>query len=352
MSTGECLPAQSSSRSPLLISVSGLDSNVLSTLAEARVTKVQHFLAWPAAELAKKTGLSIEIIRETASAVHARFGSRPKTALEERDLHRQCTGTSYMPAHLKGQALTTLTGAREGDVVELVGPPGCGKTQHALTLAATVAASGKGVVMIDTSAAISVDRIVQILAAFGLPIADIESTLNRILIIPAGTATRCEQVLAALINDKLTVLAMSNKIAENITSQAMTVVRDVGLVVLDSGASLLAPALGWKWEDGWSGVAFSNALSNQVRTLANLTQATVVLTNRQARRNGGELRAALGRSWAYFCDRRIYLEVEDVGEGLEEDDHFVVIQRRLSKRHGTEAPKKALVGLTGVHILD
>eukprot|EP00173_Palmaria_palmata_P002362 Plantae.Rhodophyta-Palmaria_palmata.ctg250.p1 GENE.Plantae.Rhodophyta-Palmaria_palmata.ctg250~~Plantae.Rhodophyta-Palmaria_palmata.ctg250.p1 ORF type:complete len:346 (+),score=42.30 Plantae.Rhodophyta-Palmaria_palmata.ctg250:193-1230(+) len=336
--------SQTDSGSPLLITVSGIDRSVFSALADARITKVQHFLAWPEVELAKKTDLPVSKIKEISAAVHARFGSKSTTALQERGFHRQGFGTP--------STLTSLTGAKEGDIVELVGPPGCGKTQHALTLVASVASSGKGVVVMDTSAAVSTDRIAQILASFGLTQSDIGSAMNRILILPAGTVEQCELGLAALIDDRLTVLAMSVKTFANLTSPSMLVVRDMGLVVIDSGAALISPTLGWRWKDGWSGVACSNTLSNHIRTLADLTQASVVLTNRLVRKESDELRAALGRSWVYLCDTRIYLDVENNAERPgEDDDSICVVQKRLSKSSGLGAPKRALVGPSGVHIL-
>lgn len=346
MSARDLSSSQTDNLSPLLATVSGIDRSVLSVLADARVTKVQHFLAWPAAELAKKTDLPISTIKQISAAVHARFGSKSTTALQERRFHRQCFGTP--------SALTSLTGAKEGDIVELVGSPGCGKTQHALALVASVAASGKGAVVIDSSAAISTGRIAQILASSGLAPSDVGSAMNRILILPAGTVEQCERVLAALIDDRLTVLSMSVKTCANLTSPSMAVVRDLGLVVVDSGAALIAPTLGWRWKDGWSGVACSNTLSNHIRTLADLTQATVVLTNRLARKESDELRAALGRSWVYLCDTRIYLEVENNEEtpGEEDDDDSIcVVQKRLSKSSGFSAPKRVLIGEHGVHTL-
>lgn len=204
------LPFRSTVLSPLLINVNGIEKNVFSGLAEARKTKIQRFLAWPAGELAKKTELSIDKIKEISSIENARFGPKSATALqEERNFHRQCTGSP--------SAFKSLTRAKEGEIIGLVGPPGCGKTQHALTLVASVAASGRSEVVIDTSAGIFTDRIVQILASFGLSLSDIGSVMHCVLIAPAGTVVPCEQVLAPLIDNRLTVPVMSAKTSENMS---------------------------------------------------------------------------------------------------------------------------------------
>lgn len=124
--------------------------------------------------------------------------------------------------------------------------------------------------------------------------------MDHILIVPAGTVAQCEQVLAALIDDKLTVLAITPKTSENMASPSMSAVilRGMGLLVLHSGAALVSSALGWGSKDGWSGVACSKTLSSHMRTLADLTKARVILTNRVEAKNCERRSVAAGLTFA------------------------------------------------------
>jgi hypothetical protein len=333
-----------SPRHPQLAAVPGISKPVLAALAKSRVTLVQHLLAWPEAELARHSGLSQGVLRAACTAVHAAFAARCRTASDER-------------------ALDGATGNREAELVELVGLPGSGKTQLCLTAAAAAASSGKGVVLFDTSAALSVDRIVDILAACDVSPRGINDALRRTLVIPVGTLAEAGQALSRLVDDVLTVRAAgrtaggangrASSDCQDANVSATAILRDVGLIVFDSPAALLAPVLGWRWPDGWTGYACSNEIATRLRALANLTRARVLTTNRQVRaEQEGDLRAALGRSWAHVCDVRLFLEEERAGaDGDAEPGVLRVVQRRTSSRRGPVEPVTMQVTQAGVSVL-
>jgi hypothetical protein len=352
-----------SPRHPQLAAVPGISKPVLAALAKSRVTLVQHLLAWPEAELARHSGLSQGVLRAACTAVHAAFAARCRTASDERALDGATGNVRYASAMLEARGPAALTGAREAELVELVGLPGSGKTQLCLTAAAAAASSGKGVVLFDTSAALSVDRIVDILAACDVSPRGINDALRRTLVIPVGTLAEAGQALSRLVDDVLTVRAagrtagrangQASSDGQDANVSATAILRDVGLIVFDSPAALLAPVLGWRWPDGWTGYACSNEIATRLRALANLTRARVLTTNRQVRaEQEGDLRAALGRSWAHVCDVRLFLEEERAGaDGDAEPGVLRIVQRRTSSRRGPVEPVTMQVTQAGVSVL-
>jgi len=58
-------------------------------------------------------------------------------------------------------------GLHSGQVIELVGRAGVGKTQWCISMAARVARNGRGVIYVDTEGKFSPERLVQVLLAMG-----------------------------------------------------------------------------------------------------------------------------------------------------------------------------------------
>lgn len=303
-----------SARRPRLESIPGISEAVLTALAKARVTLVQHLLAWPESELARQTGLSQQELCLCFQAVYATFVPRVRSGSNELAMALQANAREVSNAGC--ETVRSLTGAAGGDMVDIIGFPGSGKTQLCLTAAAAVASSGKSVILFDTSAALSVRRIVSILQARDATAGEIEEALNRIVYIPVATITEAETALHRLVEDirvARTVAPASLTLKPSAPGAATVdmkvVLSSIGLVVFDSLASLLAPVLGRKWPDGWTGFSCSNLLASQFRKLATMTNSTILITNRRARQDGSrDQKGALGRSWAHVCDVKAFLE--------------------------------------------
>lgn len=333
-----------SSRLPRLDSVPGISASALASLAAARVTLVQHLLAWPETELVRQTDLSAEELRVCFRAVYAAFVPRARLASEELAIAERARDCRY--AQAIGSALFDLTGAGDGDLVDVIGGPGSGKTQLCLTVAAIAAAAGKGVVLFDTNAALSVRRIATILEARKVATDETETACGRIIHIPVATLTDAEAALSRLSDD----ICVANTIAPmRMTLQpcsgsvggarvnVQNILSNIGLIVFDSVASLLSPALGHKRPDGWDGYACSNSLATHFRSLARMTRATFLVTNRRLGRDGDcEHIGALGRSWAQVCDAKVYLE--EVGKDDADDFSEELVLKIKMKRSAARSP--------------
>jgi RAD51-like protein 3 len=346
-------------RHPYLASVHGIPAEVVARLAKSRVCDVQSLLAWPEAELCRVTDLDRATVRAACAAVHSQYAARRQSAVDidaaAAALSHSTLQCRYPNAALRERSPQALCGARPGDLVELVGVPSSGKTQVCLTAAASVASAGRGVVLLDSSAALDVERVYDILRACGLDEETASLSLKNILVIPVGTLAAAEAALTALVNDIMTVKAMWGALERGEDQSrekddawlACDLLADVGLIVFDSPSSLLSPALGCKWSDGWTGYASSNHISCFVRRLAVLTNAPVLMTNRRVKggRDSEQQRAALGRSWSYVPDVRVYLEPHTSEGGRQ----GLFLSRRIqSKRERVSSATLLCVDACGV----
>ena len=112
-------------------------------------------------------------------------------------------------------------GFRVGQVTELVGQAGVGKTQFCMTCSILVAASGKQVVYIDTENKFRPQRLMEIVRARASLRTDLESIGQNIYILTASTS---EELDAAIAEAKIRLLDSSS--------------RSPGMLVVDSMASL------------------------------------------------------------------------------------------------------------------
>lgn len=351
-------------RLPRLDSVPGISASALASLAAVRVTLVQHLLAWPESELVRQTDMSPEELRVCFRAVYAAFVPRVRMASEELAILEQARGSRLSQA-IAG-ALFDLTGAVDGDLVDVIGGSGSGKTQLCLTAAATAAAAGKGVVLFDTNAALSVRRLAAILEARNVAAGEIEKACDRVIHIPVATLVDAEAALSRLKDDicvartipamRMTVQPCSGSVIGK-SVDVQDILSDVGVIVFDSVASLLLPALGHKRPDGWDGYACSNSLASHFRSLARMTRAVVLVTNRRLGRDGdSEHKGALGRSWAHVCDAKVYLEEADTDNDDDVDDFGAALELKIRiKRAAARSPplpsKEAIITEAGV-VLD
>ncbi|MDR1722303.1 MAG: AAA family ATPase, partial [Methanobrevibacter sp.] len=105
-------------------------------------------------------------------------------------------------------------GIEIGNITQLYGPPGSGKTNVSLKLAVEVAKSGKKVIFIDTEGGISIDRIKQIAKG------DFDLVANNIIVFEPHSFAEQEDDLKTAVS----LLSTSHD--------------DIDLIVLDSAVAL------------------------------------------------------------------------------------------------------------------
>uniref|UniRef100_A0A2K6FQV6 DNA repair protein RAD51 homolog 4 n=1 Tax=Propithecus coquereli TaxID=379532 RepID=A0A2K6FQV6_PROCO len=191
------------------------------------------------------------------------------------------------------------TGLYTGEVTEIVGGPGSGKTQVCLCVAINVAHGlQQNVLYVDSSGGLTASRLLQLLQA---RTQDEEEQ--------AGALQRIQVVHVFDIFQMLSVLQdLRGTVAQQVTSSSGT----VKVVVVDSVTAVVSPLLGGQQREGF---ALMIQLARELKTLARDLGTAVVVTNHITRdRDSGRLKPALGRSWSFVPSTRILLDtIEGAG---------------------------------------
>lgn len=271
----------------------------LDALERAGVRSAEALLAHDAGDLARRVpGAAAEGVAELQAAADRLFAPRSTTAAALCDDVREesaifGTGSDGLDSLLGGGLLT-------GEVYELVGPPGSGKSRLASLAAARVAAtSDAAVVYIDTSASFSPERVLETRAAWeaaGEHVRSAEETLSSIRCVAAHT-------LPALITAVDGVRRM-------LDAQEWQFASALRVVVVDSLSSVVAPVLGGGLSDGHA-MMWHAARSLKALACAHHVACLVTCHTVHGRADhGGAERPALGRSWAYAADTRVSLSAD------------------------------------------
>lgn len=184
-------------------------------------------------------------------------------------------------------------GLYTGEVTEIVGAPGSGKTQVCLCVAAHVAHGlQQNVLYIDSNGGLTASRILQLLQA---RTPDEEEQ--------AGALQRIQVVRAFDIFQMLDVLQdLRGAVSQQVSSSSGT----LKVVVVDSVAAVVAPLLGGQQREG---LALMMQLARELKTLARDLSVAVLVTNHMTRdRDSGQLKPALGRSWSFVPSTRLLLD--------------------------------------------
>lgn len=175
-------------------------------------------------------------------------------------------------------------------IVQLCGGPASYKTHVALALAKATLCSDQSVIWLDTSNA-------------SRDIANYLGSSPDVVAISLTAVEHAAAVLRALLEDHA-VLSVIGKIPEE--GDLSRVVVKARLLVLDSLGALIAPLMGLRTTDAWSGHVALNEIAVLLRQCATQLSVTVVVVNRTV---GGDVpRPALGNLWSSFADVTVTLE--------------------------------------------
>ncbi|XP_036197745.1 DNA repair protein RAD51 homolog 4 isoform X3 [Myotis myotis] len=188
-------------------------------------------------------------------------------------------------------------GLYTGEVTEIVGVPGSGKTQVCLCVAANVAHGlQQNVLYVDSNGGLTASRILQLLQARTPDEEEQAGALQRIQVVRAFDIFQMLDVLQGL----------RGAVAQQVSHSSGT----VKVVIVDSVTAVVSPLLGGQQREG---LALMMQLALELKTLARDLGVAVVVTNHMTRdRDSGKLKPALGRSWSFVPSTRIVLAI---GEG-------------------------------------
>ncbi|XP_042735629.1 DNA repair protein RAD51 homolog 4 isoform X5 [Lagopus leucura] len=184
-------------------------------------------------------------------------------------------------------------GLYTGEVTELAGAPGSGKTQVCLSIAASVSLGlRQHVVFLDSTGGFTASRLYQMLQS---RVEDKEEQLEAL-----------QRVQVIRVFDIYEMLRALHEVRDCLSQQVESSAGPLKAVLIDSVSAVLSPLLGGQQSEG---LAIMMQLARELKTLAKEFSVVVLVTNQVTRDSStGALKSALGRSWSFVPSTRVLLQ--------------------------------------------
>ncbi|XP_037665845.1 DNA repair protein RAD51 homolog 4 isoform X1 [Choloepus didactylus] len=305
----------------------GLTQEMVQLLKSRGIKTVVDLVSADLEEVAQRCGLSYKALVALRRVLLAQFSAFPFNGA---DLYEELkTSTAILSTGIGSLDKLLDAGVYTGEVTEIVGGPGSGKTQICLYVAANVAHSlQQNILYIDSSGGLTASRLLQLFQARTQDEEEQAGALQRIQVVHAFDIF---QMLNALQD-------LRGTLAQQVTGSSGT----VKVVVVDSVAAVVSPLLGGQQREG---LALMMHLARELKTLARDLGVAVVVTNHMTRdRDSGRLKPALGRSWSFVPSTRILLGVGE-GEGTSGSQRMACLTK--SPRQPTGIQEMIDIGIWG-----
>ncbi|XP_021104568.1 DNA repair protein RAD51 homolog 4 isoform X1 [Heterocephalus glaber] len=285
----------------------GLTEEMVQLLRSRGIKTVVDLATADLEEVAQKCGLSYKALVALRRVLLAQFSAFPFNGA---DLYEELKiSTAILSTGIGSLDKLLDAGLYTGEVTEIVGGPGSGKTQVCLCVAAHVAHSlQQNVLYIDSNGGLTASRLLQLLQARTQDEEEQAGALQRIQVAHAFDIFRMLDELQDL----------RGAVAQQVTGSSGT----VKVVVVDSVTAVVSPLLGGQQREALflvlsvllvccssPGLALMMQLARELKTLARDLGIAVLVTNHMTRdRDSGRLKPALGRSWSFVPSTRVLLD--------------------------------------------
>lgn len=268
----------------------GLELELVRSLRAADISTVEELVSTDLEVLAQKCSVSYKAlfaIRRVLLAQHTAF---PVSGADLYEELLSCTAILSTGHPCLDELLDS--GLFTGELTELAGSPGTGKTQVCFGVATYIAHHLKqGVIFIDTTGGISAARLQHMLQAESSSTEEQMAALQRIHVF------RLFDVLALL--DCLYGLRRSGLQQVSVGGAC------VRAVIIDSVSAVISPLLGARHAEGMSLMAQVAAV---LKVMVKDFNLAALVTNHVTRGASGGVRPALGVSWSHAPRTRLLLE--------------------------------------------
>ncbi|RXM99892.1 DNA repair protein RAD51-like 4 [Acipenser ruthenus] len=257
----------------------GLTAEVIQALRSQNVRTVVDLVSSDIEELARKCALSYKTLVAVKRVLLAQYTAFPTNGA---DLYEELlSSTAILSTGNPSLDKLLDSGLYTGEVTELIGAPGSGKTQVCLGVAVSVACDLKrNILYIDSTGGLSASRLLQMMEA-----------LRRIQV---------RQVFSVF-----SLFEAQQDLRSSGFHQVAGGSGSVKVVIVDSVAAVLSPIIGSRQTEGLS---LMMQLAGELRTMARDLGVAVLVTNHMTRDGNGVVKAGLGRSWSHVPRTRVLLQ--------------------------------------------
>uniref|UniRef100_A0A3P8SQE6 DNA repair protein RAD51 homolog 4 n=1 Tax=Amphiprion percula TaxID=161767 RepID=A0A3P8SQE6_AMPPE len=268
----------------------GLDAGLLRNLRAADVKTVEDLVSSDTEELARKCSVSYKAllaIRRVLLAQHTAF------PVSGADLYEELlSSTAILSTGNPSLDKLLDSGLYTGEITELSGGPGSGKSQVCFGVAVHISYRLKqSVVYIDTTGGLTAGRLLEMLQTETSNTEEQMAALQRIQIFRLFDVYSLLDCLYGLRSGGL--------------QQASVGGGSVKTVIVDSVSAVISPLLGGKHNEGMS---LMIQVAGVLKTMAKDFNVAALVTNHVTRSGSGEVQPGLGASWSHIPRTRILLE--------------------------------------------
>ncbi|NWS10738.1 RA51D protein, partial [Pachyramphus minor] len=279
----------------------GLTEEMIQLLRANGIRTVVDFVSSDLEDIAQKCSLSYKALVAVRRVLLAQFSAFPANGA---DLYEELkSSTAILPTGSPSLDQLLDSGLYTGEVTELMGAPGSGKTQVCLGIAASVSLGLKQqVLFLDSTGGFIASRLYQMLRA------QTEDEEEQASSSGAGRSA-LQRIQVVRVFDVYELLRALQELRDRLSQQVVSSTGPLKIVVIDSVSAVIYPLLGGRQSEG---LAIMMQLSRELKTLAREFSLAVVVTN-QVTRDGstGPLKPALGRSWSFVPSTRVLLESKE-----------------------------------------
>uniref|UniRef100_A0A4W6CTR3 DNA repair protein RAD51 homolog 4 n=1 Tax=Lates calcarifer TaxID=8187 RepID=A0A4W6CTR3_LATCA len=268
----------------------GLDEDLVRGLRAADIKTVEDLVSSDIEELAQKCSVSYKAlfaIRRVLLAQHTAF------PVSGADLYEELLSSTAIVS-TGNPSLDKLldSGLYTGEITELSGGPGSGKSQVCFGVAVHISYQLKqSVIYIDTTGGLTASRLLEMLQAETTNTEEQMEALQRIHIFR--------------LFDVFSLLDCLHGLCSGGLQQASVGGGSVKAVIVDSVSAVISTLLGGKQNEGMS---LMIQVAGVLKTMAKDFNVAALVTNHVTRGGSGEVQPGLGVSWSHIPRTRVLLE--------------------------------------------
>ncbi|NWW02809.1 RA51D protein, partial [Oreocharis arfaki] len=282
----------------------GLSEDMIQLLRANGIRTVVDFVSSDLEDVAQKCSLSYKALVAVRRVLLAQFSAFPANGA---DLYEELkSSTAILPTGSPSLDQLLDSGLYTGEVTELMGAPGSGKTQVCLGIAASVSLGLKQhVLFLDSTGGFTASRLYQMLRA-QTEDEEEQAILGRLRLCFVLQLEALQRIQVVRVFSIYELLSALQELRDRLSQQVVSSMGPLKMVVLDSVSAVIYPLLGGRQSEG---LALMMQLSRELKTLAREFSLAVVVTNQVTRDSStGPLKPALGRSWSFVPSTRVLLE--------------------------------------------